>query len=876
MDWQRLLYVLPLRLRTLFRRAQVERDLADELAFHVERQAAAQVARGVAPAEARRAALRTLRGIDRRKQECRDVRRFDRVHDLVQDVRHGARILRLRPLFAAVAAVTLALGIGANAAVFSVVETVLLRPLPYPRPERLFTLRSNESLPDLEDLRRQTRAFAGIGGYNVQSLAYTGEAEPVEVDAALCTGELLAVLGAAPRLGRGLTPEDDRFGGPRVAVLTHGFWQRHFAGDPAVLGRTIPLAGNAYTVIGVMRPDFWKPGREVQVLVPLRIANPVAASFRGVHFLEVFLRLGPGVSLAGAQADLDGAGSWLARQFPEYDAESERRLIPLQERVVGNVREALSILFAAVAFVLLIACVNFASLLLARAASRRREIVTRKALGASSGRLLRQMLAESIPLVVLGGLAGLLLAWWGVHLLVALAPAGLPRLPGMGIDGQVLLFTLGVCALTSAVFGSLPALGAARVDLSAGLKAGGRGTAGGAAAFRLRTLLVIAEVAVALVLLTGAGLLARSFRRLAGVEPGFRAEHVLTLRLELPESRYRDLEPQRRFRQRLLAAVDALPGARAAMISELPMSGDHVTHNFVIAGRPAIAAGREPELETRTVAGDYFRVMGIRLLRGRDFQPADRTGSRHVAIVNQAFAQRYFAGGDPVGARIGWARETPPDWMTVIGVAGDVRHFGPAQPEQPAAYDLYSQTAQQWKRWMVLVVRSRIAPASLLAAVDRSVWSIDKQIPPTHVLTMSEVEAAALARPRFNLTLMGIFAALALALAAIGVYGVTAYAVAERTQEIGLRIALGARRRDVIALVVGQCVTWTLAGAVLGTVAALGLTRFMSGLLFGVTAQDPATFAAAGASLVAVAALAALVPARRAMRVDPVAALRRE
>jgi putative ABC transport system permease protein len=875
MDWQRLLYTLPLRLRTLFRRTQVERDLEDELAFHVERQAAAHIARGVDPADARRGALRALRDVERRKQECRDVRRLDRVHDLAQDVRHGARILRRKPQFAAVAVVTLALGIGANAAVFSVVETVLLRPLPYPRPERLFTLRSNESLPDLEDLRRQSRAFAGIGGYNVQSLAYTGEAEPVEVDAALCTGELVPVLGVTPWLGRGLAPADDRAGGPRVAVLTYGFWRRHFAGDAAVLGRTIPLGGNAYTVVGVMRPDFWKPGREVQVLVPLRIANPVAASFRGVHFLEVFFRLRPGVSLARAQADLDGAGSWLARHFPEDDAGSERRLIPLQERVVGNVRSALSILFAAVAFVLLIACVNFASLLVARAASRQREIVTRKALGASAGRLLRQMLAESIPLVFLGGLAGLLLAWWGVHLLVALAPAGLPRLSEVRIDGQVLLFTLGVCALTSAVFGSLPALGAARVDLNSGLKAGGRGTAGGAA-FRMRTLLVIAEVAVALVLLTGAGLLARSFRRLTGVEPGFRAENVLTLRLELPESRYRELEPQRRFRQLLLESVNTLPGARAAMISELPMSGEHVTHNFVIDGRPPIAAGREPELETRTVAGGYFRVMGIRLLRGRDFSPADRTGSQHVAIVNQAFAERYFAGADPVGSRIGWARETPRVWMTVIGVAGNVKHFGPAQPEQPAAYDLYSQTAQQWKRWMFLVVRSRIAPASLLAAVDRCVWSIDKQIPPTHALTLSEVEAAALARPRFNLSLMGIFAALALMLAAIGVYGVTAYAVAERTQEIGLRIALGARRLDIIVLVVGQCASWTLAGAALGTVAALGLTRFMSGLLFGVTAQDPVTFAAAGASLVAVAVLAALVPARRAMRIDPVAALRRE
>jgi predicted permease len=873
MDWQGWIYAIPLRLRTLFRRAQVELDLEDELRFHVERQAMEHVAQGLSPAGARRTALGALRDIERRKEDCRGVRRLNWVYDLRQDVRYGVRILRRNPVFTAVAVTTLALGIGANTAIFSVVNAVLVRPLPYPRPERLFTLQSGESLLDLEDLRRESRSFAGLGAVNVQSLAYTGGAEPEEVYGALCTAGLFPALGVTPLIGRAIAPRDDQFGGPRVVVLTYGFWQRRFAGDAAVLGKAIPLNGNAYTVIGVMRPDFWKPGRAVEVLVPLRVANPVAASFRGVHFLETLLRLQPGVSAAQAQADLDGASRWLERHFPENDLGSQRRLIPLQERVVGNVRAALLILFAAVALVLLLACVNFANLLLARAAGRQKEIVTRKALGAASGRLVRQMLAESIPLVLLGGLAGLFLAWWGVHLLVALEPAGLPRLSGVSIDGPALLFTFGICALTSAVFGSLPALGAMRLNLSDSLKASGRSTAG-AATFRLRTLLVVAEVAIALVLLVGAGLLARSFECLAGVAPGFRAENVLTLRLELPEARYRDLDPQRRFRLRLLDALNALPGARAAMVSELPMSGDHVTHNFVIAGRPPVAAGAEPELETRTVAGGYFRLMGVRLQLGRDFSPDDRTGTQHVAIVNEAFQKQYFPGRSPVGARIAWAREQPLDWMTVIGVAGDVRHFGPAQPERPAAYDLYSQTAQQWKRWMFLVVRSPVAPASLLAAVNRCIWSLDKQIPPTDALTMEQVEAAAMARPRFNLTLMGIFAAIALILAAVGVYGVTAYAVTQRTQEIGVRIALGARRLDVIALVLGQCLLLTLAGTAVGVAAALGLTRLMSSLLFGVTARDPVTFAAVALLLVAVAVLAALLPARRAMGIEPVAALR--
>ncbi len=758
--WRRLPYTIPLRLRTLFRRAGVERDLDDELRFHVERQVAESVAQGMTPQAARQAALRDLHGIERGKEACRQVRKLNWVFDLIQDVRYGVRILRQRPTFTLIAVATLALGIGANTAIFSVVDAVLVRPLPYPQPQQLLTLDSGESLPALEDIQRLTRSFAGIGAYNVQSLAYTGEAEPLEIYGALCTADLFPVLGATPLLGRAISAQDDRYGAARVALLTYAFWQSHFAGDTAVLGKAITLDGNPYTVIGVMPPEFWKPGR--------------------------------------------------------------------------------------------------------------------KALGAPTARLVRQMLAESIPLVVAGGGAGLLLAWWGVHLLAVLKPADLPRLTAVRIDGSVLAFTFGLCALTSVVFGALPALGgAARANLSDSLKAGARGSAG-AATIRLRMLLVVAEVALALVLLVGAGLLVRSFHGLTSVEPGFNAEHVLTLRLELPAVRYRKLEPQRRFRQRLLEAVNALPGVQAAMISKLPMSGDSLSHNFVIAGRPPLATGEEPELQSRTVAGNYFRVLRIPLLRGRAFAAEDHAGTAHVVVVNQAFVEQYFPHQDPVGAHIAWARDTPRDWMTIIGVAGDVRHFGPAQPERPAAYDLYSQTAQDWKRWMFLVVRSWVAPSALRAEVNRCLGAIDNQIPPTEVQTMVEVAAAALARPRFNLTLMGIFAALALALAAIGIYGVTAYTVTQRTQEIGIRIALGARHGNVLTLLLGQCAWLTLTGAAIGTAAALGLTRLMASLLFGVTAQDPLTFAAVAALLVAVALLAALLPARRAMRIDPVKALRTE
>ena len=790
----------------------------------------------------------------------------------MKDIGYGFRIMRRNPGFAAVAILTLALGIGANSAMFSVVNAVLLRPLPYPEPERLFALRSNESAPDLEEIRARAQSFEAAGGAALQRLDYTGSGDPVQVLAWLCDSEVLRALRVEPGMGRTISGDDDREGARPVVLLTDGFWRRQFAGDPGIVGKAIALSGVSYEVAGVLRPEFWKPGRAVDVLAPVRVASPAATRFRGVHFLETFLRLKPGAGAAAAQAEIDQINDWLAKTYPDENAGRTRRLMPLRERVVGDVRPALLILFGAVGCVLLVACGNYANLLLARAAGRQKEMVARRALGAGAGRLMWQMVAESIPLALCGGACGLFVAKWGVVALVKFKPAELPRLMEVGLDPWVLGLTMGVALLTGLVFGLFPAVGASRADVSSGLR-DARGVAAGARTLKLRRALVVAEIALAVVLSIGAGLLIRSFGFLQGVQPGFRTGGVLTMRIELPESRYRELETQRRFRQRLLETLNAQPGLQAAIVSELPMSGESLTHNFVIDGRPELEQGREPELQTRTVEGDYFRVMGIPVRSGRTFAEVE---TQHVAVVNEAFVRRYFPEGNVLGVRIGWARQTPRDWMTVIGVVGDVRQFGPERPEEPAAYDLYSQTGAQWKRWMSLAVRSDAPPESVLAEVKRGLWSIDSRLPMTKVLTMNEVKDQAMARQRFQLLLMGLFAGVALLLAVVGIYGVMAYSVTQRTPEFGLRMALGAEPGLLLRSVTGESLSLAVMGGVIGMVTAFGFTRLMSRLLFGVSAHDPATFAGVAAVLAAVALAAAFFPALRAMRVDPATALRHE
>ena len=792
-----------------------------------------------------------------------------------RDLRYGARILFKNFGFTLIAVVTLALGIGANTAIFSVVNAVLLRPLPYFQPEQIVAIRFGQSALDVADMRSWSKSYEEMGGNAIQALDYTGGQEPVQWRVGMATGGYFKTLGVSAALGRTLSDDDDKQGGARVIVLSYGLWQRQFGGDPKILGQTVPLSGENYTVVGVMPANFKSPRDQAEAWGALRVIYPVAAAYRGVHFLQTFARLKPGVTIAQAQSEMSFIDQRLAELYPEENKKRQTLLMPLHERVVGQTRPALRMLFGAVGLVLLIACANFANLLLARAATREHELVIRAAIGASRGRLIRQLVTESVMLSVLGGIVGLMLAFWGIDLLTTLKPADLPRLETISIDGHVLGFTLAVSVITGIIFGLIPAWNATSINVNDALKEGGRGTVG-TARHRVRSVLVVTELALALVLLIGAGLLIKSFWQLRNIKAGFNPDNLLTMRIDLPESRYRQIPKQMQYRRAVLDELNALPGAQAAMISELPLSGDSLNHDFIVEGRPPIAPGEEPDVETRSIAGEYFNVMQIPRIAGRAFTPQDKEGTLIVGVVNEALVRQFFPHEDPIGKRVGWARDNPISWITIIGVVSDVKHFGLDQPDAPTVYTPFAQSTQSWKRWMTIVVRGDVDPNALANAAKSRIWKIDPQIPPTKIHPMSEVMAEATAARRFNMLLLGIFAGIALALAAVGIYGVVSYAVTQRTHEIGIRIALGARPRDVLTLVVREGMILASIGVGIGLMAALALTKFLSGLLFGVSATDPMTYLLLSSVLAGVALFACYIPARRAVRVDPMVALRSE
>ncbi|MBI1765154.1 MAG: ABC transporter permease [Acidobacteria bacterium] len=796
------------------------------------------------------------------------------MNTLWQDLRYGARLLLKKPGFTLIAVLTLALGIGANTAIFSVINAVLLKPLPYREPEQLITVRSNQSVLDLDDLRAWSQSFSAVAGINKRLLDYTGGAEPLQVSAGLVTGGYFATLGVNAALGRTLNENDDKPGGARVVVLGYEFWQQRFGGNANVLGQALQLSGNSYIVVGVMPAGFKSPRDDSGLWVPIRVADGNASAYRGVHFLHTYYRLKPGVTLAQAAAEMQVLDKRLAEAYPAENKNRRTTLLPLKDRIVGESRTALWVLFGAVGLVLLIACANFANLLLARGAVREQELVIRQALGAGRGRLLRQLLTESALLACLGGAAGLLLAWWGVEALVALKPANLPRLESISLDGRVFGLALAVSLLTGIVFGLAPAWLATRLNVSAALKEGGRGAVSGAR-HRLRSGLVVAELALALILLVGAGLLIKSFWQLRTIQPGFNANNLLTLRLELPEARYQEIERQTQFRRALLDSLNAVPGVQAALVSEVPLSGDWLSHDFTREGWQ-LKQGDEPDVWTRSIEGDYLRTLQIPLLAGRDFTAQDKEGAPLVGIVNQTLVSRYFPNEDPLGKRVRWARDEQVNWITIVGVAGDIKHFSLDIPEQPALYTPYPQSGRAWKRWMGLTIRTQGEPARFADAVKQAVWKLDSQLPLTKVRSMNEVMALSLDERRFNLLLLAVFAAVALALAASGIYGVIAYAVTQRTHEIGVRMALGARTQDVLALIVKQGAKLALLGTGLGLLGAVVLTRWLKTLLFGVSVTDPATFAVIALLLLGVALLASYLPARRAAKVDPLVALRYE
>jgi len=802
---------------------------------------------------------------------------------LVQDLLFGARILVKKPGFTWIAVMTLALGIGANSGVFSVVNAVLLRPLPYPEPERLIRLwESNPgrgwpefpaAAPNFEDWRKQQSVCEQLAAYEFTTFNLTGDGEPQRVAALGVTATLFPALGILPALGRNFLSEEERAGGNRVAILSDGLWHRRFGADPNLIGRQIQLNGQSYTVVGVMPPRF-QLTRGTELWVPL-VLDPAVYPWRADrsnHNLQVIGRLKPGVSLAQAQAAMETIARQLEQQYPKSNAGWGVRMRTFYDWIVPEqIRRAMLVLLAAVGLVLLIACANVANLLLARASTRQREMAIRAALGASRARIMRQLLTESLLLSTLGGLAGVLLALWGTDLIRASTALNLPRLDETRLDAQVLGFTFIVSLLTALIFGLAPAWQASKLDLNETLKEGGRSGSGGARQ-QLRGALVIGEVALALVLLLGAGLMIRSLAHLQNVPLGFAPENALTMQVSLPTSKYGEHAPVNFFNQ-LLERLRVVPGVMdAAAVTQPPLSGSGGwAMEVTLEGREAAASDAKLSAATFAVTPRYFHTMGIPLLQGRDFTEQDRGGAPLALIVSEAFARRFWPNENPIGKR--FRPGTFDSFGTVVGVVGNVRQVSLDNEGGPAFYFSHGHIGMPG---LVVVVRTVAPPETLTAALRAQVHALDHDLPVYNVRAMEQFVSNAAGQPRFQTLLLGLFSAVALLLAAIGSYGVMAYAVTERTHEIGVRMALGAQASDVLRLVVRQGMMLSLVGVAIGLALAFGLTRFLRSLLYQVSPTDALTFALIPVLLIGVTLLACYVPARRATKVDPMVALRCE
>jgi predicted permease len=806
---------------------------------------------------------------------------------LWQDVRFGARMLWKRPGFTAVAVLTLALGIGANTAIFSLVNAVLLKPLPFPEPGRLVMLWEDASRigfpqntpapANYVDWKAQTNSFEGMAATMWASFNLAGYGEPQKLNGTAVTADLFEVLGVRPALGRGFTPEEERPGSNNVVILSHGLWRETFGGEPAIVGRDIVLSGEKYTVVGVMPRGFQFLDPYARLWVPLAQAREDWAN-RGGHYLTVVGRLKRGVTVPQADADLKAVMARISRDHPDEAAELGAYVMPLREQVSGQVRRPLLILVVAVAFVLLIACANVAGLLLARSAARRKEMAVRVALGASRWRVVRQLLTEGALLSAAGGAAGLLLALWSFAFLRQLVPPSLAASAPLTVDARALLFTLGVSLLTATLFGLAPALQASKSGPSDALKqGGGRGAVGGGGG-GLRGAFVVAEVALALVLLVGAALLIQSLQKLRGEYTMAAPEQVLIMRTVLPPNRYREHAQREAFYEGVLERVRALPGVvSAGYTTSVPLGWKGGTSGLTVEGRPPRQGLQDDALHRQVTAG-YLETLGIPLKAGRLFTESDGPQAQTVAVVNEAMARTYFPGGDALGRRF---KVGDPDselpWLTVVGVVGDIRQMGIEAPAKPEFYLPYKQV--NYHAWFApahLAVRTSVEPTSLVAAVRRGVYAVDPEQPVANVQTMEEILGEESAQRRVGMVLLATFAGLALLLSSLGIYGVLSFFVAQHTQEIGVRLALGARPRSILALVLGKGMRLALAGLGLGLVGALALTRLIESQLFGVSASDPLTYAALALLLAAVALLACYLPARKATKVDPMVALRYE
>jgi putative ABC transport system permease protein len=798
-----------------------------------------------------------------------------------QDLRFSVRQLLKHPAFAAVAILTLGIGIGANTAIFSVVNSVLLRPLPFPESHRLVQvvrpLPTGTSIamspPDFLDYRRENRTLEDLAAFDTEGYTLTGDGEPLRVAGAAVSASFFDVLRVPPAIGRPFMEGENEPGQDLLVVLGHGLWERRFGGDPGVIGRQIELNGLSRTVVGVMPADF-RFG-EWDLLTPLTYDENFRNS-RGAIFLQLIGRLAPGVAVEQASADLARVAADLEAQYPESNTGRAAALMPLKEQLTGAVRPALLILLGAVGLVLLIACVNVANLLLARGAAREGEVALRAALGAGRGRLVRQLLTESLILGAAGGLMGLLVAFWGTDLLIAMQPPNLPRLDSAPVDGNVIAFTAGAAFLTSLLFGLAPALQASRPNLVTSLKQGGRG-ARARGRSRLRSGLVVAEVGLAIMLLTGAGLLIKSFSELQRVDPGFQPEGTLAFALSLPDARYPEDPQVDQFFTAFMERVQAIPGVRSAgaIAGGVPMSGSSFVISFEVEGREPLPLGQSQSLNTRIVTPDYFRTLGIPVISGRGFVPQDRADAPQVVILNQAAVREFFTDEEPIGQRIlmGWTRDGNTVGGEIVGLVGDVKQIGLGDEFIP---EIYIPHAQVPTGAMTVVMRAAGDPLDLVGSVRAELLALDPDLPISNVRTMEAVLKGSVAEPRFYMMLLTAFAAVALLLAAIGIFGVMSYSVTQRTGEIGIRLALGAAPGNVLTLVVGQGAGLIVAGTGLGILGAFATTRLLSGLLFGVGTTDPATFVLVPALLMAVALVACYIPARRATKVDPLVALRAE
>ena len=806
------------------------------------------------------------------------------MHSLLRDLRFAVRSLLKRPALTIIAIVTLAIGIGANSAIFSTINALLLKPLPFPDPERVVALwdkvpsrgveRNEVTVANYLDWRAQNKSFEQLGIYRWWSTNLTGADSPERVQGFQVTPNFLDVVGVKPMMGRGFSAEEDQPGKDAVALLTYSLWQRRFGADPNIVNKTIATNGVARTVIGVMPPEFNYP-KGGEIYAPLAITPELARS-RGNHSYLAIGRLKPGISLQSAQADLDVIASQLEKQYPEENTGRGVVIYPILEDTVRMYSTALWVMMAAVGFVLLIGCANVANLMLARATGRQREIALRAALGASRFRIIRQLLTESVLLGVLGGALGILVAYWGVDAIRTASPGEAARFaPGwnhLGINLPVLAFTLLLSVLSGVLFGLAPAWQLSRPDLNTALKEGGRQGASGS--HRLRGLLVVSEVALSLMLLISAGLLIRSFLQLVKTDPGFNADSLLTMNLVLPAAKYKD-EPQRAaFYSELIRRVEGLPGVEsAAAVNHLPLGGSNSSTSFLVEGLAEPPPGQEYGGRYRVCTPNYFKTMGIAVLKGRAFTDQDRAGAPPVIIVNETLARKYWPNTDAIGKRMrytGPLAENP--WMQVVGVVKDVKH----EMSLPITEDFYIPHAQDAWQSMVLVAKTKVEPAAMAAPIRQQVWSMDKDQPVFDVHTMREVRAISLALYSFSSVMLSIFAGVALLLAAIGIYGVMSYAVTQRTQEIGIRMALGARGMDVLKLVVRNGMALALIGVAVGLAGAYALTRLLGSLLVGVKPTDVVTFSTVTFGLLLIALLACFIPARRATKVDPMVALRYE